>query len=157
MEGIPEGFEIWEKPETGQVLLRKQKLFTDIEVEIIKTELNKNLKENEYKIDCENEKLTIYLSENNYEETDYILSILGMNGIIKSSKLSEILNANAVYQPMMRFTVKIKNNIRSYSVYRYCFKESIDDWYYLDSLDNLQKLAKKYYKHLGKESFYELM
>jgi hypothetical protein len=32
-----------------------------------------------------------------------------------------------------------------------------NDWFLLDGSNDLQKLAKKYCRHLGKESFYDLI
>jgi len=45
---------------------------------------------------------------------------------------------------------------RLFTVERYCFKGSIDDWIYLAGPEPLESLANKYLKHLGQESFYQL-
>ena len=41
--------------------------------------------------------------------------------------------------------------------HRRCFKGSIDDWYSLEWNLPLDQLVGKYVKHLGKDSFFELM
>ena len=62
---------------------------------------------------------------------------------------------SATYSPMMRFTLEDKEK-RLFSAERFCFMGGIDDWIYIGTDDSLNKQAKKYIRHLGKESFFEL-
>ncbi len=141
---MPEGFEIWEHPETGQVLLRKQRgnLFNDIEIGIIKEAIRKNLKDNEFKIDISGNDLIIYTSEEKK-----IPKLLPCSFYI----------SNGPFMKMMKFTLQINKDRRDYYVSRWCFKGSIDDWHYLESSEDIRKLANKFCKHLEKDSFYELI
>jgi hypothetical protein len=59
------------------------------------------------------------------------------------------------YQKMLRFTLTDETT-GQFSVDRWCFRGSIDDWFFLDC-GELRKLVEKYCRHLGKESFFELM
>ena len=59
------------------------------------------------------------------------------------------------YHKMLRFTLTDETT-RQFSVDRWCFRGSIDDWFFLDC-GELRKLVEKYCRHLGKESFFELM
>lgn len=45
---------------------------------------------------------------------------------------------------------------RLFTIERFCFLGGIDDWIYIGGPDSLGKQAKKFIKHLGKESFFEL-
>jgi hypothetical protein len=56
---------------------------------------------------------------------------------------------------MLRF-VLIDNAKRKFIAERYCFLGSIDDWINIGGPDRLENLTKKFLKHLGKESFFEL-
>lgn len=59
------------------------------------------------------------------------------------------------YHQMLRFTL-VDDKARWFSVDRWCFRGSIDDWFPLGD-GYLPKLVEKYCGHLGKESFFELM
>jgi hypothetical protein len=59
------------------------------------------------------------------------------------------------FYQMLRFTL-VDEKARSFSADRWCFRGSIDDWFPLDC-GELRKLVEKYCRHLGKDSFFELM
>ena len=61
----------------------------------------------------------------------------------------------ANFSGVFRFTLQDAEK-RLFSLERYCFKGSIDDWIYLAGPEELANLAKEYLKHLGQKSFYEL-
>ncbi|MDA0591589.1 MAG: tetratricopeptide repeat protein [Planctomycetota bacterium] len=59
--------------------------------------------------------------------------------------------------PVLRFTLE-DDARRLYSAYRWCFRGSIDDWLELSFAPKpLAELAARYCRHIGEESFYELM
>ena len=55
----------------------------------------------------------------------------------------------------MRFVLVDKAE-RLFAPERYCFRGSVDDWISIGPPAPLEKLAAKYLKHLGRESFFEL-
>jgi len=57
---------------------------------------------------------------------------------------------------MLRFTLTDEKN-RQLSADRWCFRGSIDDWFPLSDYEELSKLVAEYCRHLGRESFFELM
>ncbi len=57
--------------------------------------------------------------------------------------------------PVLRFTLG-NAQTRWFSVDRWCFRGSIDDWITLSG-GELTTLVAKYCRHLGKESFFELI
>jgi hypothetical protein len=59
------------------------------------------------------------------------------------------------FHQMLRFTLTDEKT-RQFAVDRWCFRGSIDDWFPLGG-GELPKLVEKYCRHLGKESFFELM
>jgi hypothetical protein len=66
------------------------------------------------------------------------------------------MTANANYHKMMRFTLSDAEE-RLFSMDRWCFMGDIDDWYLIEGDQTLVVLAEKYVRHLGKESFFDLM
>jgi hypothetical protein len=59
--------------------------------------------------------------------------------------------------PVMRFTL-VDEKTRTFTAARWCFKGSIDDWWPLmGARGELTTLVAKYCRHLGLESFFELM
>ncbi len=56
---------------------------------------------------------------------------------------------------IMRFVLE-DDAARLFVTERFCFKGRIDDWIYVDGPAVLADQVKKYIKHLGQDSFYEL-
>jgi len=46
---------------------------------------------------------------------------------------------------------------RTFVTQRYCFRGAIDDWVYIGTPGKLATLVQKYVRHLGKESYFDLM
>lgn len=153
VEEIPEGYEIYENP-NAQVFLRKiqPQIISDNEKATIEKYVNKVKSDNQYIIDVKGKMITIYESQ----QTNYFIDdvLRGFPNIDKVDAI-EISQRADYYQPIMRFVIDdIKNRV--FRVERYCFRGSIDGWLFLDNSNNLESLAKKYIKHLGSESFYDL-
>jgi hypothetical protein len=77
-------------------------------------------------------------------------SAAGVNHSLLDASLKNILT----YSPIMRFILTDEMD-RKFQVERAGFLD--DDWVLLDDSNDLQKLAKKYCRHLGKDSFYDLI
>lgn len=144
INSIPEGYEIYEPPK-GNVFLRKKivKMFSNDEIKIIEKELQIICKESNYIIDEKKDGIGIYIDEQCNKKASIVsFSMMTMGYISK-----------VYYEPTFRFS-KIKKN---YIIYRFCYLGSIQDWVYLEEGNNLKELCKKYFVHINKESFYELM
>ena len=57
---------------------------------------------------------------------------------------------------MLRFTLSDADR-RLFSVERFCFRGSIDDWINLAVMVPLEESIADYVPHLGEESFYDLI
>lgn len=150
IDAIPEGFEIYENP-NSQVYLRKiqPKVFSDRELEIVNQGIKKYSKVKHFIIDVKDKTIIIYLADEDVLNMPAILSpFVGRDTSLKH------LETLLTYGPMMRF-LKRKNS-KSFGVQRWCFRGSVDDWIDLDEGEDLESLVKKYAPHLGQESFYEL-
>lgn len=57
---------------------------------------------------------------------------------------------------VLRF-VLIDKKTRTFVTQRFCFRGSIDDWIHVGGPGALAAQVRQFVKHLGRESFYELM
>lgn len=147
---LPEGFEIHESV-NGQVFLqRKQpKLIRDDETAIIERGLEKPRGDNLYQLEARGKTLTIF------EGQDRLGGLREAFPWIGSQKKAAMREQFAVYLPVMRF-ILVDEEKRLFSPERYCFRGNTDDWIFIGAPAPLKKLAAKYLKHLGRESFFEL-
>ena len=152
VEAIPEGYEIYENP-NAQVFLRKiqPQMITPEEVAIVREGVKKCAKLDHFMVDVKGNQIVVYLCDQNVD---------GLMAIVASSSrddagLLDRLTQSFTYSPMMQF-VLVDKKTREFEVERWCFRGSVDDWLGLDSSTDLEALVKKYGRHLGKESFYEV-
>ncbi len=171
-EEIPDGYEIYEHPSNAQVFLRKKQpqLITELEKHLVNKYLKKLKTNRPYIIDIRAETITIFESSHDPDEVskegyypdeilkayEWILNSIQQKQPNTKPNLQAIINEQAYYEAVLRFTLDNKKT-RSFTVERYCFLGSIDDWIYLDGPEHLESLAKKYIKHLGQESFFDLI
>jgi hypothetical protein len=151
-KSIPEGYEIYENP-NGRVVLRKivSKKITQEEVSIVENGILKLAKIRNFKIDVKGKAITIYLPD---QEIDDLRSCFDSFVLVNHSLLDESLKNILTYSPIMRFILTDEKE-RRFRVERAGFLD--DDWFLLEGGNDLKKLAKKYCRHLGKDSFYDLI
>jgi hypothetical protein len=73
-----------------------------------------------------------------------------------AQKLRQKLMTMTVYTKMLRCEL-IDTEKRLFAIQRWCVRGSIDDWIYLGGPPPLANLIEKYAKHLGRDSFYDLI
>jgi hypothetical protein len=149
---IPEGYEIYEHP-NAQVFLRKipKKIILDSERDIVEKELREASSLRGYKIDIRKNSIQIYTPDQNIDAIENIMgNILPLSAGTKSA-IANIIN----YSPEMQF-ILINEENRIFSTQRYNYLSRIDDWMDIGYSGSLSLLVKRYVKHLGKESFFEL-
>jgi hypothetical protein len=152
MNSVPEGFEIYENV-GGQVFLRRKqpKLITDEELAMVKEALKRHAEEWRYRVEVKN---TAVISHEAPDNTAGLESI-ALPWISKAT-IKEAAIQNATYMAVMRFVLADPEK-RLFWAERFCFRESVDNW--IDIGGPAQKLSvvlKKFIKHLGKESIFEL-
>lgn len=151
VDKIPDGFEIYETP-NAQVFLRRIQpiIITDSEKTVVEEGMRVYSKLKYYQIELKKNKIIIFQADQNCEKLSELFSTMP-NQVNSAETLTRVVT----YSPMMRFvlTDKVK---REFQVERYCFLGRVDDWIVIDVKGQLQNLVKKYVKHLGQESYYEL-
>ncbi len=153
LKEIPEGYEIYENP-NAQVFLRKiqPKEILDEEMAILEKELRAHAKPTKYIIDTKAKVIIIFWTNQSGPRIGDLSSFFGM------ARMEEFYESHAYFSPIFRFTL-VDPQERLFIAERFCFRGSIDDWMHLldGGPDSLEILATRYVRHLGKESFYELM
>lgn len=157
---LPEGYEVFESPERGQVFLRRRQ----------RTEIHPN--ERQLVIDsiecfsfvkhsivnCEEDSLVVYLPTRSSNEVSDLACVLAGPNALQVPRFREArdrLVQESTYEKAMRFQL-IQEEPRLFHVERWCSLESIDGWIHLHGPDRLQSLADFYVEYLGEDSFYEL-
>jgi hypothetical protein len=154
VDAMPEGYEIFEQPERGIVSVRKVRP-TRVRPEE-RDQLQSWTRElagiEHFIIDLHGDSLVIYTPDRDpVASADLLNRIFG--GFPEDAAS---IAARAHYAAMLRFTLEDAEK-RLFRVERWCFRGSIDDWFYLASGKPLEALARKYLPHLNRESFFELM
>lgn len=149
---IPEGYEIYEHP-NAQVFLRKipKKIIFDEEKNIVESGMRNYSSLKTYKIDVRKNIIQIYTPNQDVNALENILNkISPLPAITKQA-----INDTVTYSPDIQFILTDKEK-RIFMAQRYCYLGRIDNWINIGSPDSLGALVKKYIKHLGKESFFDL-
>jgi len=150
---VPDGYEVYENPD-AQVFLRKvvPRVVTDEEVGTVERGVRELAKLAYFAIDVKGPSIVVHLPNGNVAFLEGILaSRFGRDPAEMDRQVQRFLS----YTPMMRFTLR-DENARWFTVDRWCFLGSIDDWFPLSGGD-LETLVARYCPHLGRESFFELM
>ena len=162
LDHIPEGYEVYEHPENAQVFLRKKRpqLITDIEKQFVKKHTDVLKRSKRYLVDCKDEYITIYESNTDIDNLknilgDFLKQTPARSGVDRDDAMTTLVNAaDRNYTAMLRFHLVDKER-RTFTVERFCFLGSIDDWIYLDGPDTLNNLGKKYINLLGTDELFD--
>jgi len=157
LDAVPEGYEIYEKPENGQVYLRKQRPteISPLEREQLEQALERFAADVPTIVDVEPRALVVYTSGMMDDPLESMASTFGLFESV-AGRLRDTMARRAIYQKMMRFEL-VDADERLYGVQRWCFRGSIDGWITLHVRPApLMDLVKRFASHLGEESFYEL-
>jgi hypothetical protein len=147
---VPQGFEIYENPNRQVFLRRKQpKLITDEELAVVEEGLKRCSRQERCRVDVRKAIITVFAPDQNLDESVEVMGLLG------GLKDREVFDRIASYTPMLQF-VLINEKQRTFITRRYCFLGAIDDWIEIGRPDRLTTLVKKFVRHLGEDSFYEL-
>jgi len=161
VESVPAGYEIYEHPEAGLVSLRKTKPteISQLDRDIVTDGIRRYAGLEHFIVDVDADSLVVYVPGTSDDDADRMLTmfrgpLLDMSPRMQAAKAAMIQRSN--YTKVMRF-VLMNPDERVFVVHRWCFRGSIDDWIWVGGPAPLEDLIRKYGKHLGKESFYEMM
>jgi hypothetical protein len=153
VETVPTGYEVYENP-NSQVFLRriKAQVITDEEVAVVEDGMQRYCRLKHFIVDVKKNAIIIYTPD---QDVDSLSSLFGSLAGGRQPRVDDALRRVLSYSPMLQFVLidKVK---RLFETQRYCFLGSIDDWIMIGGIDELPRQVKKYTKHLGEESFYDL-
>ena len=154
LDNIPDGYEIYENP-NAQVFLRKKLIspIKDEELDLVERGIRQYTDLKNFIVDRKERTITVFIPDQDLED---LKAELQRFAFVSTEKLNDVFEKSLTYSPMLRFSLESEDQ-RKFLVQRYCFLGSIDDWVYLESSSSLRDMVKKYCKHLGKESFFDLM
>jgi len=147
VDSLPHGYEVFEHP-NGQVFLRRQVVsnIPATDFEVIEHHMREIFRVEQYILERKRTEVVIHFADDGLEQLPDVAAILGSSSLRRNPHS---------YSAMLRFTYDPTDD--SYTLARYCFLGSIDGWMYLEKSASIGKLVTKYCKHLGKESFFDLM
>jgi hypothetical protein len=150
-ESVPDGFEIYETP-NGQVYLRKAKtaLIRPDELALVNAELSKRQTiQHRYLAEVSGKEIVIHEGDTRIE------ALRAINIRFSERGLEEYAARHAQFTAVMRFVLKDKAT-REFAPQRFCFRGSVEDWISIGEPAPLHKLVSKFFKHLGRDSMYDL-
>jgi hypothetical protein len=161
VEAIPGGYEVRESPENGTVTLRKIRPseIAPPEIEFLSNAIRKEAGLEHFIVDVDGNSLVVYLPGMSEREAERTIRELAGPLSLMSHRAAEFkasLIARSGYDKMMQFEL-VDGDERLFTVQRWCFRGSIDDWIWLGGPAPLPDLIRKYVRHLGQESFYDMI
>jgi hypothetical protein len=153
-EAVPAGYEIYERPENGQVLLRRARAqpIGDLEKRTVEEGMRKCACLPHFVVSIEDDSIVVYLPDLDASEASRLVESFrpaaGPGAVEKRVRRSR-------YSRMMRFVLADAAR-RKFTAQRWCFRGSIDGWTFLAGPADLPGLVRKYGPHLGRESFFDL-
>ncbi len=159
---LPHGYEFYERPDTAQVAVRriKQSPIMEFERKLTEQIVRRASGLAHFVVDVEDDALVVYTPSRSRAETDKLCDLLffPIPGLSLPNRIAfgEHLMTTSIYAKMLRFQL-IDVDSRDYRAERWCFRGSIDDWIMLPASGSLAKVVEEYAKHLGKESFFDLI
>jgi hypothetical protein len=154
IDQLPKGYEIHERPADAIVMIRKVRVsrIQAFEREQLAGWAGE-LAPVPVIVDLDGDHLIVYASDT--DPGRVLRSLLG-NSFSDDERRREWIVQHSHFSPMLRFAL-VDEDERLYSVQRWCFLGSIDDWISLAAAMPLQSAAKSHLPHVGQESFFELM
>ncbi|MCY2976974.1 MAG: hypothetical protein NTW52_20155 [Planctomycetota bacterium] len=150
---MSDDFELFESPIDARVSIRKR-VSSDIhdnELKFVQERANSMARNVRAEVVRKGRCIAIYESA----RADEFKSMAPVFGGL-TSRFVEVMQSYSPMSPAFRFKL-IRKKERIFEAQRFCFRGCIEDWISLHHEGTLDELCQYYLKHLGKESFYELM
>ncbi len=149
VEELPADFEFFENPVNATVVLRRRRTTS---LTVAERNLLTRLTLEHSQVNCEvvidGDSLIVYSSPAPDLNPD-------LEGLMPG--LSQAIADRANLEPGFKFTL-VDAEKRLFAIARYCYRGSMDGWFELHGRSaSLESLAMHYLRHLGQESYFELI
>ncbi|MGA7878579.1 MAG: hypothetical protein WCA08_23165 [Desulfoferrobacter sp.] len=158
VETIPDGYEVYENANGQVFLIREQpKTIKDDERLLVEESLGKIQGDKSYRLDVKGGVITIHESNENTRELRRMFEELSAyrSPSATEAELSKLLDRSTTHSPLMRFILE-DGEKRLFSVQRYCFRGSVDDWIQISGAQHIIVVVEKFIQYLGRGSFFGL-
>ncbi|QDU97397.1 hypothetical protein [Lignipirellula cremea] len=151
---LPEEFEIHTLP-SGQVTVRRARprIITDEELQVVERELAQAATGLRGYVERDGKILTVYAADVGGDMRELLQRF---TPFATRESLEDIVSYSSRYEPVFRFVLSDAKK-RRYQAQRYCFRGSIDDWIAIGVAGSLEDLARFFLRHIGKDSYYDLI
>ncbi len=151
---LPDGFEIYENPNARVFLRRIQpKIITDGEVALVEKGMRQFSQLQYYQIDVKKNAILVFEANQDVDALSEVLSSFpGARVVDMKGLLARLIT----YSPKLRL-VLVDEEKRVFVAQRYCFLGSMEGWMEIGKPGKLQNLTRRYLKHLGKDSYFDLL
>jgi len=153
---VPAGFEVYESP-NALVLLRRTvpSQVTSDEARTVSDALKQNVKARNAIVETKGDAITVFMSS--FDPGESAGEMVADFPFTDRTRLASVLQRSVYYSPMMQFVLLPYERTRTFQAERWCCMGGIDDWIAVGSPGSLPEIARQFCRHLGKESFFELM
>jgi len=157
-EAIPKGYEVYEHPEDAQVFLRRKRprKITELEQAMLEECIRRRAKASCCIVKADGDSLVVHLAD--IEEVEAAEDVDELGRFLTRDRRAQLVQRRILrgrFTKVMRFRL-VDARKRLFSVERWCFRGSTDNWIPLDDGGALRTVAEKYVPHLGRASFFEL-
>jgi hypothetical protein len=154
LSALPEGYEVFEKYDSGSMFVRKKQisLFNLKEINAIKASLDKNESVVDYRINITGKEMAIYTVEKEIDASRLGSPLISFYKMAQTSHPPSWRN----FAERMKVIIHQNKSGTEFEVQRYCYRGSIDDWITIGVEADIAEVGNKYLIHLGKASYYEL-
>lgn len=157
LDTVPEGWEIHESPEHGQVRLRRalRSVITTAERELAERICREVSGIDELIVEVEKDALIVWQPGLDSARIDVWMGDLIASPAVDREMIQRALTSHSRYDKALRFQI-VNRAAGSFAVQRWCYQDSINEWIFLGIGGTLEDVARTYAAHLGRESFFEL-
>ncbi len=141
---------------SGQVTIRlvRPQLITDQEVRELESAVAEIVPANRFYVDRDEKTLTVYVKAFDRECADILRHAGGP--FLDEERLEEYMSRSGRYEHTFRFNL-FDAKWRVFQTQRYCYRGSVDAWIDIGGPGFLPDLAETYLKHIGQESYFDLI
>jgi len=155
VDEMPDGYEVHENP-NGLVSVRKirPRAILEEEIRAVKAECLRHENAEKSKVEVKDRVISVHEPDQDEEKLGDLFNRWAVfdSKIDLEAKMGIVLT----FTPVLRFTLHDRE-ARMFIAERFCFRGSIDGWMTLSGPEPLHTLLMRFVKHIGRDTFYELI
>ena len=127
------------------------KLISDDELAVVERELARVARLKGSRVERKLRVLTVYVADRKADSMEEVWRLMPWRPGLTEEAAKKFWSYEAQLQFML-----VNDETRLFQARRYCYRGRIDDWIDIGERGSVATLAKRYLKHLGQESYFEL-